>query len=92
MVEWTWCHCKVLWWGDGIITGCYCSVIWLRGRVIPNFGGLDAEPLQGAIVVCCGCGEGNDQLWGSGCGAIAGYRCSVPQNYFLLLYLGSMLV
>ena len=23
-------------------------------------------------------GEGDDQLWGSGCGAIAGCHCSVP--------------
>ena len=33
-------------------------------------------PLQGAIVVCYGWGEGDDQLWGSGRGAIAG--CWVP--------------
>ena len=30
-------------------------------------------PLQGAIVV----GEGDDQLWGSGRGAIAGCHCNV---------------
>ena len=36
-------------------------------------------PLQGAILVCYGGGgEGNDQLWGSGCGAIAGCYCWVP--------------
>ena len=34
-------------------------------------------PLQGAIVVCYGWGEGDDQLWLSGRGAIAGCRCSV---------------
>ena len=34
-------------------------------------------PLQGAIVVCYGLGEGDDQLWGSGRGAIAGCHCSV---------------
>ena len=33
--------------------------------------------LQGAIVVCYG-GGGDDQLWGSGRGAIAGCHCSVP--------------
>ena len=33
-------------------------------------------PLQGAIVVCDGGGEG-DQLWGSGRGGIAGYRGNV---------------
>ena len=35
-----------------------------------NFGG-------GAIVVCYGWGEGDDQLWGSGFGATAGCHCSV---------------
>ena len=35
-------------------------------------------PLQGAIEVCyVGGGEGDDQLWGSGRGAIAGCHCSV---------------
>ena len=34
-------------------------------------------PLQGAIVVCYGRGGGDDQLWGSGRGAIAGCHCSV---------------
>ena len=44
-------------------------------------------PLQGAIVVCYGFGEGDDQLWGTTnfggvdvvalLGAIAGCHCSV---------------
>ena len=44
-----------------------------------NFGGVDVVPLQGAIVVCWwGRGlQGDDQLWGSGRGAIAGCHCSV---------------
>ena len=42
-----------------------------------NFGGVDVVPLQGAIVVWYGWGEGDDQLWGSGRGAIAGCHCSV---------------
>ena len=32
-------------------------------------------PLQGAIVVCYGGGEGDRQLWRSGRGAIAGCHC-----------------
>ena len=36
-------------------------------------------PLQGAIVVCYGGGrEGDDQFWGSGCGAVVGCHCRVP--------------
>ena len=38
------------------------------------FGGVDVVPLQGAIVVCYGWG-GDDQLWRSGHGAIAGCHC-----------------
>ena len=38
-----------------------------------NFGGVVVVPLQGAMVA----GEGDDQLWGSGRGAIAGCHCSV---------------
>ena len=34
-------------------------------------------PLQGAIVVCYGWGEDDDQFWWSGRGAIAGCHCSV---------------
>ena len=34
-------------------------------------------PLQGAILVCYGWGEGDDQVWGRGRGAIAGCHCSV---------------
>ena len=32
------------------------------GGVTANFGGVDVVPLQGAIVVCYGWGEGDDQL------------------------------
>ena len=39
-------------------------MLWL-GRVTTNFGGVDVVP---AMV---GEGEGDDQLWGSGRGAIA---------------------
>ena len=35
----------------GAIAGCHCSARWLGGRVTTNFGGVDAVPLQGAIVV-----------------------------------------
>ena len=39
-------------------------------------------PLLGAIPVCYGGGEGDDQLWGSGRGAVgavaAGCHCRVP--------------
>ena len=48
-----------------------------------NFGGVDVVPLQGAIVVCYGGGrEGDDQLWRSGRGAIAGCQFLFPS--FLL--------
>ena len=85
------CHCSVLWcgWGEGddqlwgsgrgAIAGCHCSVLWRR--VTANFGGVDVVPLLGAIVVCYGRwlrGEGDDQLCGSGCGAIAGCHCRAP--------------
>ena len=54
-------------------------VLWCEeGRVMTNFGAVDVVPLLGAIVVCYGWGEGDDQLWGSGRGAIAGCRCRVP--------------
>ena len=42
-----------------------------------NFGGVDVEPLLGAIAGCHCSGEGDDQLWGSGRGANAGCHCSV---------------
>ena len=35
-------------------------------------------PLQGAVARCRG--EGDDQLWGSGRGAIAGCHCRVPEK------------
>ena len=43
----------------GVIVGYHCSVLW----VTTNFGGADMVPLLG-----------DDQLWGSGHGAIAGWR------------------
>ena len=58
-------HCSMLWWGSanfggvdvvtllGAIAGCQCSVLG-EGRVTTN----DMVPLQGAIVVCYGWGEG----------------------------------
>ena len=42
-----------------------------------NFGGVDVVPLLGAIARCHCSGEGDDQLWGSGRGAIAGCHCRV---------------
>ena len=39
-------------------------VVWGKGRVTANLGGVDVVPLQGAIVVCYGLGEGDGQLWG----------------------------
>ena len=68
----------------GASVGCHCSVLWLRGMVTTNFGGADVVPLLGAIAGChcsvlwLGGGEGDDQLWGSGRGAIAGRHCRVP--------------
>ena len=46
-----------------------------EGRVTANFGG---GAIAGAIVMCYGWGEGDDQLWGSGRRAIAGCHCRVP--------------
>ena len=67
MVEWTWCHCRVR-----------------LGRVTTNFGGVDVVPFAEWMCHCrvplqCALvgGEGDDQLWRSGRGAIAGCRCSV---------------
>ena len=66
----------------GAIVGCHCSVLWLGGKVTTNFRGVDVVPLLGAIVGChCSVlwlGEGDDQLWGSGRGAIAGCHRRVP--------------
>ena len=42
-----------------------------------NFGCMEVVALLGAIVVYYYWGEGNDQLWRSGCGAIAGCHYSV---------------
>ena len=51
-------------------------------RVTTNFEGVDVVPflgaIAGAIVVCYGCGEGDDQLWRTGRGASAGCHCRVP--------------
>ena len=54
--------------GRVAIAGCHCSVL-VEGKVTANFRG---GAIAGAIVVCYGWGEGDDQLWGSGRGAIAG--------------------
>ena len=53
--------------GRGAIAGCHCSVLWLGGGWRPTLGGVDVVPfaewtLQGAIAVCFGWGEGDDQL------------------------------
>ena len=61
------CHCRA-------IVGCHCSVLSLWGRVTTNWCHCWV-PLQGAIVVCYGGGEGDRQLWRSGRGAIAGCHC-----------------
>ena len=55
LAEWTWCHCSVLWLGEGddqlwrggrgAIAGCRCSVLWWGGGVTTNFGGVDVVPL-----------------------------------------------
>ena len=50
----------------------------VEGGLTTNFGGVDVVPLLGAIVVWYGWGEGDDQLWLSGRGAIAGCHCRVP--------------
>ena len=47
-----------------------CAMV---GWVTTNFAGVDVVPLQGAMVG----EEGDDQLWGSGRGAIAASHCSV---------------
>ena len=54
-------------------------------RVTANFGGVDVVPLEGAVVVCYGWGEGDDQLWRSGRGAFDNTKIG-------FCYLGSMLV
>ena len=50
--------------GVDVIAGCHrkvpLNVLWLWGRVMANFGVV--VPLQGAIVVCYGWGEGDDQF------------------------------
>ena len=63
-------------WGVGVVPLQGATVVCYG--VTTNFGGVDAVPLQGAIVVCYGSGgEGDDQLWRSGRGAIAGCHCSL---------------
>ena len=69
--EWTWCHCWVPL--QGAIVVCYG---WGR-RVTTNFGGVDVVPWLGAIAGCHW-REGDDQLWGSGRGAVVGCHCRVP--------------
>ena len=48
--------------GCGTIAGCHCSLLWLRGRMTAKFGGMKVVTLQGVIVVCYGCGKGNNQV------------------------------
>ena len=56
--------------GLDVALGCHCRVQWTWCHCW--------VPLQGAIVACYGGGgEGDDQLWGSGRGAIAGCHCRV---------------
>ena len=89
------CHCSVRWLGGRVTTNFGgVDVVALQGAMVggvtANFGGVDVVPLHGAIVVCLwlegddqlwGSGRGaiggDDQLWRSGRGAIAGCRCSV---------------
>ena len=74
------CHCSVLWSGKGRVTTNFggVDVVPLQGAIVAgggratNFGGVDVVPLLGAIARCHCSGEGDDQLWGSGRGAIAG--------------------
>ena len=47
-----------------------------------NFGG---GVIAGAIVVCYGWGEGDDQLWGSGGRAIAGW-VPISVSYLLPIF------
>ena len=51
-----------------------------RGTRVPLQGAVDVVPLLGAIAHChCSVGAGvDDQLWGSGRGAIAGCHRRVP--------------
>ena len=59
-VQWTWCHC-------------HCSVLWWGEEGDGQLWGVDVVPLQGShSSVLDG---GDDQLWRSGRGAIAGCHC-----------------
>ena len=70
--------------GRGAVAGCGSSVLWLGGSVTTNFAGVDVMPL--AEWRWCHCrvpsqcalvgGQGDDQLWRSGRGAIDGCRCN----------------
>ena len=68
----------------GAIAG--AIVVWYGGgRVTANFGGVDVVPLLGAIAGCHSCvlwlgGEGDDQLWESGC---AGCHCKGANLCFM---------
>ena len=60
------CRCNVLWWGGGGDDQLWVPLAewtWCHCKV----------PLQCALVR----GEGDDQFWRSGRGAIAGCRCNV---------------
>jgi len=59
---------------------------------MPNFGEVDVVPLLGAIAGC-NCREGarrkgNDQLWGSGCGAIARCHCRILKRRATVNFVG----
>ena len=76
------CHCSVLWLGGRVMTNFggmdVMPLMPLQGAIVVCFGGVDVVPLQGAILVCYGRGgEGDDQLWGSGRSAIAGWWCAL---------------
>ena len=69
------CHCSVL---VVPVQHAHCSVL---RTVKTNFEGVDmvrllgavaVVPLQVPILLCYNCGNGDDQLWGSGHRAIAG--------------------
>ena len=77
LVDWTWHH--------GAIAGCSGRGA-MRGAIVVCYGGNFGWCHCRAIAVCYGCRGGDDQLWGSGrgaidmvplLGAIVGCHCSV---------------
>ena len=84
--EWTWWHCRLLWLGGVTANFGGVDVVPLQGAIVVCYGwggGVDVVPL--VEWMWCHCrvplqwvgGEGDDQLWRSGRGAIVGCRCSV---------------